>query len=149
MNILLLGDIVGPSGRKAVTEKLPMIIEKKEIDFVILNGENADDSGVGITKKIFDEFLEVGANVITTGNHVWDQKDIMNYIDKEDRLLRPKNLFEANNEPKENPIIQAITSAIKLTFKDKKTISKRFESKDNTKFKANLKASANSSINIL
>ena len=62
---------------------------------------------------------------------------------------RPKNLFEANNEPKENPIIQAITSAIKLTFKDKITISKRFESKDNTKFKANLKASANSSINQL
>ena len=57
MNILLLGDIVGPAGRKAVVDKLPYIIKKKELDFVIVNGENAADPGVGITKQITKEFL--------------------------------------------------------------------------------------------
>ena len=94
MNILILGDIVGPAGRKAVIEKLPGIIKKKKLDFIILNGENAADPGVGITRKIVNDFFQVGADVITTGNHVWDQKEIMGYIDKEERLLRPKNLFE-------------------------------------------------------
>ena len=94
MNILLLGDIVGPSGRKAVIEKLPKIIKKKKIDFVIVNGENSADSGVGITKKNFDEFLSAGADVITTGNHVWDQKETMEFINSEKRLLRPQNMTE-------------------------------------------------------
>ena len=74
MNILLLGDVVGPSGRKAISEKLPNLIKKKKVDFVILNGENAADPGVGITKENFDYFLNAGANVVTTGNHFWDQK---------------------------------------------------------------------------
>ena len=56
MNILLLGDIVGPSGRKAISEKLPILVKKNKIDFVILNGENAADPGVGITKEIVEEF---------------------------------------------------------------------------------------------
>jgi len=96
MNILLLGDIVGPSGRKAIFQKLPNLIKKKKIDFVILNGENAADPGVGITKKIVKEFLEVGADVITTGNHVWDQKEAMEFITTEKRLLRPQNLIEGS-----------------------------------------------------
>ena len=96
MNILLLGDIVGPSGRKAITEKLPGIIKKKKIDFVVLNGENAGDMGVGITKKNFDEFLKAGADVITTGNHVWDEKETMEFITSEKRLLRPQNLVEGS-----------------------------------------------------
>jgi len=96
MNILLLGDIVGPSGRKAITEKLPEIIKKKKIDFVVLNGENAGDMGVGITKKNFDEFLKAGADVITTGNHVWDEKETMEFITSESRLLRPLNLVEGS-----------------------------------------------------
>jgi len=83
MNILLLGDVLGPSGRKAVIEKLPELIKKKKIDFVILNGENAADPGVGITKRNFEEFLEAGADVITTGNHVWDQKETMEFIKKD------------------------------------------------------------------
>ena len=62
-------------------------------DFVIINGENADDTGVGLTKEICKDFFENGVDVITTGNHVWDQKDIMNFIEKENRLLRPENLF--------------------------------------------------------
>tara|TARA_B100001123_G_scaffold124127_1_gene144579 strand:+ start:1018 stop:1827 length:810 start_codon:yes stop_codon:yes gene_type:complete len=93
MNILLLGDIMGPSGRKAIVEKLPKIIKKKEIDFVVVNGENAGDLGVGITKKNFDEFLKAGADVVTTGNHVWDEKETMNFISSEKRLLRPQNLI--------------------------------------------------------
>ena len=90
---MLLGDIMGPSGRKAVIKKLPDIIKKKKLDFVILNGENAADPGVGITKKITEEFFKAGANVITTGNHVWDQKETMEFIDSEKRLLRPQNLI--------------------------------------------------------
>ena len=96
MNILLLGDIVGPSGRRAIKKKLPELIKRKKIDFVILNGENAADPGVGITKKIVEELLESGADVITTGNHVWDQKEVIEYIDSEKRLLRPLNLIKGS-----------------------------------------------------
>ena len=96
MNILLLGDIVGPSGRKAIIEKLPEIIKKKEIDFAIVNGENAGDMGVGITKKNFDEFMKAGADVVTTGNHVWDEKEAMKFITLEKRLLRPQNLVKGS-----------------------------------------------------
>jgi len=96
MNILLLGDIVGPSGTRAIKKKLPELIKRKKIDFVILNGENAADPGVGITKKIVEEFLESGADVITTGNHVWDQKEVIEYIDSEKRLLRPLNLIKGS-----------------------------------------------------
>ena len=81
MNILLLGDIMGPSGMKALTETLPNLIKKKKIDFVIVNGENAADSGLGLTKKNVKQIIEAGADVITTGNHVWDQKETVNFID--------------------------------------------------------------------
>ncbi len=83
---------MGPSGRKAVTTKLPDIIKKKQIDFVVVNGENAGDLGVGITKKNFIDFLKAGADVVTTGNHIWDEKETMEFIDSEKRLLRPQNL---------------------------------------------------------
>ena len=96
MNILLLGDIVGAAGRKVVTENLPYLIKKKKIDFVILNGENAADEGVGITKKIVGELLELGADVITTGNHIWDQQETVEFIDNEKRLLRPQNLTKGS-----------------------------------------------------
>jgi len=96
MNILLLGDVVGPAGRKALTGHLPNLIKKKKLDFVIVNGENAADGGVGITKKNFDEFLQAGADVITTGNHVWDEKEAMEFITSENRLLRPQNLVEGS-----------------------------------------------------
>ena len=96
MNILLLGDIAGPSGREAVIKKLPKLIKKKKINFVIANGENAGDLGVGITKKNFEDFLEAGADVITTGNHVWDEKETMEFILTEKRLLRPQNLIKGS-----------------------------------------------------
>ena len=94
MKILFLGDVVGLSGCSKVIDNLSDQIRKNDIDFVIINGENADITGVGLTKEICKSFFESGADVITTGNHVWDQKEIMNYIDKENRLLRPNNLFE-------------------------------------------------------
>ena len=94
MRILFLGDVVGVSGCSKITSNLLDQIKKNKIDFVIVNGENADETGVGLTKEICEDFFKCGVNVITTGNHVWDQKDIINFIDKEDRLLRPKNLFE-------------------------------------------------------
>ena len=97
MNILILGDVAGPSGVKAVKEILPKIIKEKKIDFVIVNGENAADSGRGITKKIFEEFLKAGADVITTGNHVWDHKDAEDIASKNQKFLRPLNL------PKDSP----------------------------------------------
>ena len=96
MNILLLGDVVGPSGRKAIIEKLPGLVQKKKIDFVILNGENAADPGVGITKKNTEQFFKAGADVITTGNHVWDQKETIEFITSEKRLLRPQNLIKGS-----------------------------------------------------
>ena len=96
MNILILGDIVGPSGREAIINKLPNLIKKKKIDFVIVNGENSADSGVGITKENTEEFFKAGADVITTGNHVWDQKETMEFITSEKRLLRPENLVKGS-----------------------------------------------------
>jgi len=94
MRILFLGDVVGVSGCSKLSNNLMSEIESKKIDFVIVNGENAAASGVGLTKEICKDFFNCGVDVITTGNHVWDQKEIMEYIDKEERLLRPKNLFE-------------------------------------------------------
>ncbi len=94
MRILFLGDIVGSSGCDALKKNLPDTINKKKIDFVIVNGENAADQGVGITEKICKEMFDAGVNVITTGNHVWDQKETLNHIEKENRLLRPENLIK-------------------------------------------------------
>jgi metallophosphoesterase (TIGR00282 family) len=94
MRILFLGDVVGISGCSKLMNNLMDQIKSKKIDFVIVNGENAASQGVGLTKEICLDFFNCGVDVITTGNHVWDQKEIMEYIDKENRLLRPKNLFE-------------------------------------------------------
>ena len=92
MNILFLGDIVGNSGCSAVKKFLPNIIKSKKINFVVVNGENAAREGVGITENNVNELLSCGVDVITTGNHVWDQKETLEYIKKQKRLLRPLNL---------------------------------------------------------
>ena len=97
MRIFFLGDIVGKSGCSAVKKHLPHIIEKRKIDFVIVNGENAADQGVGITEEISNDLFNSGVDVITTGNHVWDQKETANHIERETRLLRPENLL--SNSP--------------------------------------------------
>ena len=94
MRILFLGDIVGLSGFLEIKNNLPEIIIKKEIDFVIVNGENAANQGVGITEIISKQLFDCGVHVITTGNHVWDQKETASYIETEARLLRPLNLPE-------------------------------------------------------
>ena len=94
MRILFLGDVVGISGCSKVMNNLLEQIKINKIDFVIVNAENAAETGVGLTEEICKDFFRCGVNVITTGNHVWDQKEIMNFIEIESRLLRPKNLFE-------------------------------------------------------
>ena len=92
MKILFLGDIVGNSGCEAVKKFLPGIKNSKNIDFVVANGENAAKEGVGITENIVNELLNCGIDVITTGNHVWDQKETFEFIKNQKRLLRPLNL---------------------------------------------------------
>ena len=94
MRILFLGDVVGISGCSKVLNNLRSEVEKKKIDFVILNGENSAEPGVGLSEQTCEDFFNCGVDVITTGNHVWDQKEIMSFIEKENRLLRPYNLFE-------------------------------------------------------
>ena len=99
MNILFLGDIVGNSGCTAIKSFLPDIIKSKKINFVVANGENAAKEGVGITENIVNELISCGIDVITTGNHVWDQKETFEFIKKQKRLLRPLNL--SNDAPGE------------------------------------------------
>ena len=92
MKILFLGDIVGDTGFKSVKKNLPNIISAKGIDFVCVNGENAATDGVGLTENIANELFNAGVDVITTGNHVWDQKEIYEFIKTENKLLRPLNM---------------------------------------------------------
>ena len=93
MRILFLGDIIGLSGCNNVEQHLPKQIKKNKIDFVIVNGENCAERGTGITEKIANNLFNCGVNVITSGNHIWDQKETSTHIEKEDRLLRPLNSF--------------------------------------------------------
>jgi len=96
MNLLILGDVMGSSGRNVLKKKLPKIKIENKIDFVIVNGENSADDGRGITQLIAEEFFLNGVDVITSGNHIWDKKETADYIDKENRLLRPANLAEGS-----------------------------------------------------
>ncbi len=96
MNFLVLGDIMGLSGRIALKKNLSKIIHDNKIDFSIINGENAADDGRGITKEIAEEFFLQGIDVITSGNHIWDKEETANYIEKEKRLLRPANLVNGS-----------------------------------------------------
>ncbi len=90
MNVLLIGDIVGQPGRETIRELLPGLKEKNQIEFIIANGENAA-GGNGITPKIAEQLFDYGVNVITTGDHIWKNKEILRIIDKEPRVLRPAN----------------------------------------------------------
>ena len=96
MKILILGDVVGVTGRNAIEKSLQGIIKDKMIDFTIVNGENSADDGRGITKSIADNFFSCGVDVITSGNHIWDKKEIVDYINVERRLLRPSNLADGS-----------------------------------------------------
>ena len=90
IRILFLGDVVGEPGRKAVIGRIPVLKQQEGVDFVIVNGENAA-GGRGITPKIAIDLLRAGAAVVTTGDHVWDQQEIVDYFPTEPRLLRPVN----------------------------------------------------------
>ncbi len=94
MRLLLLGDICGPAGMKVIKLKLKEIIKEKKIDFTIANGENAAENGKGITKKNFKDLINSGVDVVTSGNHIWDQKEIVEIIDTERKIIRPANLLE-------------------------------------------------------
>ena len=96
MKILVLGDVMGISGRKALRKNLSKIIDKNKIEFSVINGENAADDGKGITKNIAEEFFSQGIDVITSGNHIWDKAETTSYIEKENRLLRPANLIQGS-----------------------------------------------------
>lgn len=96
MRLLFLGDVVGRVGRQAVSKHLPKLITDLNADFCVVNGENAA-AGFGLTEKIVEEFYEAGADVVSTGNHVWDQKEALTFIERHPRVLRPVNY------PKETP----------------------------------------------
>ena len=94
MKILVLGDVMGASGRRVINNNLRKIINDNDINFTIINGENSADDGRGITKAIAEEFFSNGVDVITSGNHIWDKPETTDFINLENRLLRPANLPE-------------------------------------------------------
>ncbi|MCS6286298.1 MAG: hypothetical protein RL768_1677 [Nitrospirota bacterium] len=90
MKILYIGDIMGEPGRRAVGRMVPRVVSQRQVDVVIGNGENVA-GGFGITPELAEELFEMGLSVITTGNHAWDKKEILDYFPREPRLLRPAN----------------------------------------------------------
>jgi metallophosphoesterase (TIGR00282 family) len=95
MRILFIGDIVGAPGRRIVVERLEDIIGNEQADLVIANGENSA-SGFGITPRLTEELLSTGIEVLSGGNHIWDRKEILDFIPREPRLLRPANFPAAS-----------------------------------------------------
>jgi metallophosphoesterase (TIGR00282 family) len=90
LRILFVGDVVGRSGRTAISEYLPGLIRDHRLDLVVVNGENSA-GGFGITEAIYQEFLDAGADAVTLGNHAWDQREALVFIDRAPRLVRPVN----------------------------------------------------------
>src|SRR6202140_921760 len=90
MRILFVGDVVGRSGRTVVTERLPGLVRDWNLNFVAINGENSA-GGFGITEAIYNELIDAGADAITLGNHAWDQKEALVFIERAPRLIRPVN----------------------------------------------------------
>jgi len=90
VRLLFLGDVVGRSGRAIVADELPGLISRHRFDFVVVNGENAA-GGFGITEEIFQGFIDAGADCVTTGNHVWDQREALIFAARQERFLRPVN----------------------------------------------------------
>jgi len=90
VKVLFIGDIFGEPGRRAVARAVPKLVAQRQVDIVIGNGENAA-AGFGITPELAEELFDLGLAVITTGNHAWDKKEILDYFPREPRLLRPAN----------------------------------------------------------
>ena len=109
MRLLFLGDLVGRSGRRAAIAALPGLIDANAIDFVIVNGENAA-GGFGITESILTELLDAGADVVTLGNHAFDQRETLVYISRQERLIRPLN-FPVGTPGRGTALVQARNGA--------------------------------------
>lgn len=90
MNIMMIGDICGQPGRRTAAHFIPILKEKYNLDLIIANGENSA-GGVGITAKVSEELLKMDIDIITTGNHIWDKKEIFDFIDDQNVLIRPAN----------------------------------------------------------
>jgi hypothetical protein len=105
LSILFIGDIVGRAGRKAISLFLQDIVVEHNVALVIANGENAA-GGVGITPKIADQLLDSGIHLLTSGNHIWQKKEIFDYLDREKRIIRPLN-FHPDSPGKGSCLIQA------------------------------------------
>ena len=90
MRILFIGDVVGRSGRTVISERLPRLVRDWKLDLVVINGENAA-GGFGITEAIYNEFLDAGADAVTLGNHAWDQREALVFIERSPKLIRPLN----------------------------------------------------------
>ncbi len=90
VNILAIGDIIGKAGRRALKEHLPGLIDRHHVDFIVANGENLA-AGFGLTEKTVEEMFFIGVDVLTNGNHCWDQRQIMPLMDEDERLIRPAN----------------------------------------------------------
>lgn len=91
MNILIFGDIIGRPGRRIIKDNIKKIKEENKIDFIIANAENSA-GGFGITKTVYEELKSFGIDVLTSGNHIWDKKEVFEFIDKVDDLIRPLNM---------------------------------------------------------
>ncbi|MGN6548865.1 MAG: TIGR00282 family metallophosphoesterase [Pararhizobium sp.] len=111
MRLLFLGDMVGRSGRTAVWNRLPGLVSDFKLDFVIVNGENAA-GGFGITEDIFLQTLNAGADVVTTGNHVFDQREALVFSDRHDQFLRPANY--PRGTPGRGSVLQATRSGARV-----------------------------------
>lgn len=111
MNILVIGDIVGKPGRRAVASFLPSIVDRCNIDFVVANGENAA-GGFGLTPAVAEELFGYGIDVITSGNHIWDKKEIYEYLDECDRIVRPLNYPE--DVPGKGYVVVELSQGIKV-----------------------------------
>jgi metallophosphoesterase (TIGR00282 family) len=109
MRILFIGDIVGRSGRAVVLKRLPGLVRDWKLDFVAINGENAA-GGFGITEAIYQELLDAGADAITLGNHAWDQKETLVFIERAPKLIRPLN-YPAGTPGRGAALIEAKTGA--------------------------------------
>src|SRR5260370_15336088 len=90
MRLFFVGDVVGRSGRRIVAERLPGLVAQWKLDFVVINGENAA-GGFGITEAIYQDLVDAGADAVTLGNHAWDQREALVFIERAPRLIRPLN----------------------------------------------------------
>jgi len=93
LNVLVIGDIIGKAGRRALSEHLPSLVDKHRIDFVVANGENLAH-GFGLNERVAEEMFDLGVHVLTNGNHCWDQREFLELIDEDDRYVRPMNFSE-------------------------------------------------------